>query len=405
MAYVIKRGAGCCNCADLIAPCNCGTPCGGIEVSVRGGLASVCGYPEYINPSVPPTAYRRKRKRRRVVADLFTNNSCTSPLIGITANASGTAPVSGVISGVARSGTLTYSVLDEAFSASWSGTFGSYGFVAFFRPGETEPWDGWTRASTRPVSTVGTYTMRACMTDTGDFPGPPDPGRYVLGASLGTYVIGPKSISSDTTDEQSYTPGTCIVPEDPLIPPDLDPDPETPACAYVLSSRSRVELRYDGTDDCCFNAATGNFEKHSGFLIDTLLDPDTDEAAIERLMAGAGAEWGPWFDLLLAPSAAWQSRGPGMFDFVYRPGRWRASQAAPIGTLVTFRVKIYRRPYGLSLLQGEFFGTLVERAYAVWDGVPRPQGQPLQGIAKAEGEIPITKGWETYVFGCTGDTV
>ena len=395
MAATIKGPDGsCCACEQRVEPCGeCAAACPGVDSRTRGGVAGLCGWAEYTTPSTPPRIYRRIRKRRRVAAELFTSNTCTSPLIGITANASGTAPVSGVISGVSRSGTLTYSVLDEAFSQSWSGTFGSYGFVAFFRSGETEPWDGWTRANTRPVGAVGTYTMRACMTDTGDFPGPPDPGRYVLGASLGTYVIGPKSIASDTTDEQAYTPGTCVVPEDPLIPPDLDPDPESSTCAYALSSRSRVELRYDGTEDCCFNASTGNFEKHTGFLIDTLLDADTEDAAVDRLLAESSwSAWDPLAFALGACVAVWQPRtAAGQVEFAYQEAEARLRAPAgtyPPGQALTWHLQLWRAPYG----SVEF--VLFER---VKIGI---NAQPDGSVSDVEYSLPNDEGWVTLAKGC-----
>src|SRR5947208_505607 len=55
--------------------------CGGgvciIFCSVRGGLASLCGKPEYVSPSVPPKKYRSIASGGTGAGNLYDNSDCT----------------------------------------------------------------------------------------------------------------------------------------------------------------------------------------------------------------------------------------------------------------------------------------------------------------------------------------
>lgn len=61
MAHRLKDREGrCCGCEQVLVRCKCSAPCPGISCRVRGGLASLIGYPEYTAVSVPPRLYRRR---------------------------------------------------------------------------------------------------------------------------------------------------------------------------------------------------------------------------------------------------------------------------------------------------------------------------------------------------------
>jgi len=85
MAYVLPpaNGGACCDCGELVNPCNCVSPCT-LECRSITGTAELCGFPEFV-PSTPPRRFRRKELSGGFVRCYFypRNGECPDPGSGL----------------------------------------------------------------------------------------------------------------------------------------------------------------------------------------------------------------------------------------------------------------------------------------------------------------------------------
>lgn len=68
-----------CPCAVDMDPCGCGASLK-TEFRTRGGVAKLCGLPEYITPSLPPKKYRRETFSGQINRDLYYDPNYASSL-------------------------------------------------------------------------------------------------------------------------------------------------------------------------------------------------------------------------------------------------------------------------------------------------------------------------------------
>ncbi len=127
----------------------------------------------------------------------------------------------------------------------------------------------------------------------------------------------------------------------------------------------------------------------------TLTNEDTEQNAIDRLLAGGGGTWGSFTTVgdgtggtCLATSccnAKYQAR-TSLFTFAYQQSEWRVSRSG-LRASTNYRVTLtyYRRLYGTS-------DAWV--AYATYDGTASSNASGVMlttGVA-----VPITRGYETH---------
>jgi hypothetical protein len=129
---------------------------------------------------------------------------------------------------------------------------------------------------------------------------------------------------------------------------------------------------------------------------EALSEEDTEQAGIDRLLAGPAGTWSDWQIVLdgtngtcLNPAccrAAWQPRVERLFE--YREAEYRATiEPLPAGAPVTIRIAVYRRPWAAPPY--DLFQTLE------YDVTANAEGKAI-----VEGEVPNERGFETYVS-CT----
>ena len=127
-----------------------------------------------------------------------------------------------------------------------------------------------------------------------------------------------------------------------------------------------------------------------------LQSEDTDEDAIDRLLASPGGAWSAWKPIgdgtggtciqLVCCRAAWEIRTYRNFE--YKESQWRATIAGLTpGTEVDIFIGVYRRAYGV--------GT-----YALFQTIQETKTANMDGEATANGDVPNAEGFETFV-GCT----
>lgn len=147
---------------------------------------------------------------------------------------------------------------------------------------------------------------------------------------------------------------------------------------------------YDGTT--CLNGGSFPGLLFFGQEVQTLSVEDTNQDAINRLLAGAGGTWGSW----LTPGsggctgipppcclARWEERTSD-FDFIYQEAEYRvtASGLTP-STAYGARVEIYRSVFGANSYS--LFQTLIVNGTT--DG---------SGNFSEDGAVPNEEGFESY---------
>jgi hypothetical protein len=162
--------------------------------------------------------------------------------------------------------------------------------------------------------------------------------------------------------------------------------------AGMTLTTARIQQTRTGDDVC--NLVSGIYEKRTGTQIQTLSEEDTEQDALDRLLAGAGGTWDSW----RSPGgtgctgtpppcclARWEERTSG-FSFVYQEAQYRvtASGLNP-STSYSARVEIYRRTFGSGTYT--LFQTLI--VSGTTDG---------SGAFSEDGDVPNEKGFESYAY-------
>jgi hypothetical protein len=157
----------------------------------------------------------------------------------------------------------------------------------------------------------------------------------------------------------------------------------------VLTQTTRTILN---SLNCIPDVSTSFSRPSNPTAAETLSDEDTDQDAIDRLLAGAGGTWSAWFDAggtgctgVPPPCclARWEERTTG-FSFTYQESQYRvtASGLNP-STSYTARVEIYRRTFGSGTYT--LFQTLTVNGTT--DG---------SGDFSEDGDVPNEEGFESY---------
>jgi len=170
-------------------------------------------------------------------------------------------------------------------------------------------------------------------------------------------------------------------------------------CAILTSPNTVVEntsttLRTYTDDSCLFEASVSRWIKRTGTQTETLSEEDTEQDALDRLLAGSGGTWSTWdtsgsggcsgppYPCCLA---RWEERTSG-FSFTYQEAQYRvtASGLNP-STSYSARVEIYRRTFGSGTYT--LFQTLI--VSGTTDG---------SGAFSEDGDVPNEKGFESYAY-------
>lgn len=162
-------------------------------------------------------------------------------------------------------------------------------------------------------------------------------------------------------------------------------------------TRTQTVGRREGTGACC--SSLSDWVRATGAMVWELSEPDSEAAAIGRLLAGAGGVWGGWtvvgsgLGQCAASSccrASWEARGAGQFSFAYQESEYRVTSAGNTpGFSVTLRVRFFRKPTGAP-----------DTAYVYAAEDQHVVTPDSEGVAQASGTVPITQGYDTYVASC-----
>lgn len=393
MAWTLRdKNGNCCGCVDRFDPCECGVPCASIACSTRGGVAEICGWPEFSTPSNPVRRYKRQTRTRSRGGAVFTDSLCVDPSrptsldlgrvvsygaahwdVGVVWQwRADYTEVRMLIGGVAALPSLGGQLLvDGVALVGFNDTGGVFG-------GALSDW--------KPA---GSSWIITC-TITGTFGAPP---IYATGSATAT---APGQDIDDFFSEHALVyNGDCSALSGELgAPPALELEAGSCAWGAVVDLSQTLRLR-NGSGACCPRSPSAGYRLSGGEDRDELSEEDTEEAAIARMLALSG--WSAWSGSLPACVAAWQARVGDTTGFVYQEAKWRATisaPAAPPGTPepipaveMAVRVRFDRRPFGAG--EFELFASF-ETTVLVAPGASMV----------IEGTVPNTRGWETRVASC-----
>lgn len=270
-----------------------------LQCRTKGGTATLCGFSEYVNPSVPPIKYLAQ-----FASGAF--YGCAQY---------GTAPPPGCAGG-------NYFRLNHDYS-------GAYQFSAVDCSTSDTGLDTQTQTTSFPSPQVG------CFPGTCPIPN----GTVVLGAV--------------------WAPGFADV-------------------FTIVTTSNQVTYTAKG---CAWFVPGDNDQFNGGTVYKTLSGEDTEQNAIDRLMASTsfGA-----FGGCSAPGSSWQARVAG-FSFAYQRAEWRVTAAGlnPTSTHC-FSFDVYRSAYGAGVY------TLFETLYFSVD-------TDAGGNLSATGTVVSDRGFDFYV--------
>jgi hypothetical protein len=72
----IAGGAGCCPC-DQLDGCNCSAVACSMTCEARADVAELCGFDEFVDPTVPPKKYRRRTVTGTLTKKVTNESDCT----------------------------------------------------------------------------------------------------------------------------------------------------------------------------------------------------------------------------------------------------------------------------------------------------------------------------------------
>jgi hypothetical protein len=362
-----------------------------LQCRTRGGTATLCGYSEYTSASTPPKKYRERSFSGVVNWDKFKTN-CAG---GIACQYNDT-----------FSGEIIYDL--ENCDTSGTG-------VITRSFDENAPGSGVLTGVGDINGNPGTYTINYTVTKVGsdlilDYTTTATGGgiylsvRFCCGSGANGLFPSGGIIGADLEIIAIYTNSSNI-----LV---LSPYPVIRAaesCAGFTENISSISSYVDISRFSVSESATSRVATISGaacqvsggygFAItndpsieETLSEEDTDQNAIDRLLAGAGGEWSGW----LSPGATgctgspppcclarWEERTDD-FDFIYQESEFRvtASGLTP-STTYNARVDIQRRTFGSG-------------SYALFQTVIVSGTTDGSGNFQEDGEVPNEEGFESY---------
>lgn len=396
----------CCNCKST--PLLCRT---------KGGVAEMCGEAEFTTPSSPPKKFRRKETSGTMNLGEFSTADCNPngclPLYGTSVSVSITGYYDAF--GSYRDGSFSYTLTPILYLGSnrWryqltsftvsANCFGSplgvYGVIV-----DTHPGTGDTAWVT--LSSVGqTVDLYACPDvswyynsfiraycggnitisppgTTGMFKAPPpgtiadcirDDWSIVDGYNAASCAFSQANTSQRHTGESTF----------PLSGGTLDPSgPSLTAFAGLIETTTPTPTSrvVTGTGVCVGG------KKATGTRTETLTEEDTEQDAIDRLLAASS--WSEWREpsyLCTQPScclAKYQDRDGFTID--YQDCQWKVVRTGLTpSTSYIVKVQIWRREYGV--------GTFV--LYATLEETVMTDGA---GNLEKIGDVPNDLGYESY---------
>lgn len=343
-------GTGCCPCPDQV-DCACGPyPCL-LSCQNKGGVATLCGYEEFTDPSTPPKKYRRKDTNGTALVCVgYSTSACTPPAcsnsVSFSAFYSG-GTICGIPFDVSGSGAM--SLIGEVspgvwrYSISCSVTVGGNPEGAQIRGSPQGGGPGFT-------SSGGTVDIAS---------GAWDVTLYTTYGGL-CALDGPKCITSgvdfDATEDEwalveQYAQSDCAFTQSgtadrttgPTCPPaeTTGSIPCTPLNCYGGSSfftetTDSVSREFAG-NGCVYNGT--NYTNATGTVEEVLSVEDTAEDAINRANASKS-----WAASGCVGSEAFITEQSAVFSFGYRSAQVRALiQNLTIGLHYRTTIRFYRR--------------------------------------------------------------
>lgn len=418
---IVANGGQCCPCEQR-AGCECECQPAVLACRQRGGTAELCGHAEFAAPSAPPRRYRSKALSGTV-------------RVGVFVDAGGTVELEQPAPGGISPAWFTSGILGGDISISVTISVAAGGLVTWSATQACPPAAGqgtrvWIHVEGVQVVFVSRSSATASVTHGGTF-----------GVGVGQTI----TVSAGAVHEQTGLPtglaggegASLLVEGEPVVEELAYGGAAThdAACSPVLAGTASGEV-YDaatgklvavsltglaGVDDArtrfgsALFAATDTAMTHAlsataavvavpttanrwrraleADLQDSLTEPDTEASAISRLLAAPGGAWDAWESIGLAPAgclahvcclAIYAPRTA--FAFAYTDAQWRVSRGALTpGTALRATVDYYRRAAGATT-PGEKW------AEGTSDGTVEPDG-----TVSIEGDIPNTRGWETWV--------
>jgi len=424
MSFVVEATSSCPGC--------CAEACTTLECRVRGGTAELCGFDEYTGfTSTPPKFYKEEIFGGSIVICDYHSPSgkgpcepddCASPL-GAFVSESFTGPTScggaatqgnsiqATVSSVTPTPGTPGSVrvtldVDDTHLVPFIGTgnilLNAVNVVSSINSGKsTVSRDYVSGTAVTMVAgidnacvsggtriTIGPVTFEACIplsTST----------RYAYeGKAIYVPAVDCDAISSDSRAVE------IISHDSGCEPPSSGGDvistttPFDPAFSAYVSPSPLNSATYKGevsSDACAVDRRATACDRFR-----QLQSEDTDDDAIDRLLASPGGAWSDWKPTgdgtggtciqQVCCRSAWEIRLYRTFEYKESEFRGTVSGLVP-GTEVDFLFGVYRRSYGV--------GT-----YALFQTIEDTATAGMDGKAIATGTVPNAEGFETFV-GCT----
>jgi hypothetical protein len=336
---------------SAVNPCCCAGSAT-IACQRKSGVAQLCGFAEYVNPSTPPNFYRQKLITGSMTIVRYRTSPCTSPTQAATlacAIRGGTASMIGMTEYVSPSSPPMFYL-----QRTMSGT----GSITYY------------------TCDNGTNCTRNCRTCVNSCVGEChyDAVTGVLSNNL-TWTKG------CTSTPNPYTPN----PNDQIIFWSVPPQ-------GVTQGQSQTQQYAVGNNVCASEQDDYNQHKEVGNYTSTLSNPDTEANAIVRLLNGAGGTWGSYATVGAGCSnpaccrAAWQLRTGTMTSFEYKQVKFKITASGlPASLTVYAQVDVMQRTYGT--------GSYAKVNTIVVSGTTDGSGN----LTITDQIVPDYQGYETYV--------
>jgi hypothetical protein len=422
---IIAKRCGC-DCGGTTNPCDCNGPGCALECRHKSATAELCGFEEFVSPSVPPRKFRRRVLSGTMYSGTFSEPDCVSESA---TNISGSSTMNPAFPDAYGTvfrwsfnwtetgpgvGTLEVTLTRENGNEHW---FVEYGLGISASPtGPFNPFPSSTVGNTGPGSTPSTAVVTALNIPKGHYIRLNFNGRNQFFGNAGSFPESPVVWKSGTlaqlkrdvwSSETQLSASTCAgtteqnhqrfagVGNFPLTTGGTlegwagflyAPDYVDAYGAMVTRTSAPDRITYNGLNDC---DGSGTYQKASGTITDDLLDEDSEEDAMAR--AGP-ADWvGPNPAVPCTDLPAFiTERGAGDFVFGFRNVQVRAALTGLTnGHTYQVKIRLFRRVLGTGgpfLFYGEleFNHTAASAAEnTAWQDVPNEAG------------------WETKASGCT----
>lgn len=118
-------------CVGCCGPCETTT----LKCRIRGGTATLCGYAEYVSPSTPPKAYRKRTLSGSITGNTYSNASCSTFVCSSTDTDSGSCDYDATTCALTVGGV---SVRTQVGSCGGTGSTPGCSFGSFPAGGDTD---------------------------------------------------------------------------------------------------------------------------------------------------------------------------------------------------------------------------------------------------------------------------